>query len=484
MASSEDDDNNNMPVDSETANPIDAEGEEDDDDVDEAPVFLNPGDAVEVEVDDDMPMEENEEEEGGGGVQEETMAPQPIVEDTSRVKLATHTGPVFAVATHYSPKANALLILSGGGDDRAFLHHVGATTESKLLEHAHSDSVSSVAFNLEYLGDGGNDNDETLLKSPRLAAVGGYDGAIVLYDPDTGSKLQQLEGPTDVEWLCFHPKGGTVLLAGSASDNTIWMFHIPMKKCLQVFVGHESAVTCGSFSPDGKWALTGSSDGSLRVWAPRTGASKHIFRFGEAGLTCMSVNGGQDGQLVMVGAEDGQAHICHVGTLKVISSVRHFQVPTNLQADDDDDIELPMSVEAVGFAPLAVNPNWCATGGVDGTLKIWDLANNCQCRQICKIPSEEEGGDGSSNGGITRLQWHPTSPLVFTSSTNGSVYLWDARNGQLLHTMTGSADVANDLAVSFTDQGKRAIVVTGCDDNMVRVHDVDIVALSSQSTGM
>ena len=39
-----------------------------------------------------------------------------------------------------------------------------------------------------------------------------------MYDATTGKLVQVLEGPSDVEWATFHPKGGTVLLAGSIAD--------------------------------------------------------------------------------------------------------------------------------------------------------------------------------------------------------------------------------------------------------------------------
>ncbi len=122
----------------------------------------------------------------------------------SKAKLESHTGPVYAVAAHYDSTAQ-LLILSGGGDDKSFLHQIvpGNAPSTRLLPHAHSDTVSCVALNHAYVSD-------DLVKTPKLAAVGGYDGAIVLYDPDTGTKLKELEGPSDVEWLCFHPKGGSV----------------------------------------------------------------------------------------------------------------------------------------------------------------------------------------------------------------------------------------------------------------------------------
>ena len=281
-----------------------------------------------------------------------------------------------------------------------------------------------------------NTSLQDLIKTPKLAAVGGYDGAIVLYDPDTGNKLKELEGPSDVEWLCFHPKGGSVLLAGSVSDGTIWMYHIPTSKCLQVFVGHESGVTAGSFTPDGRWALSASSDGTSTSMGSSNWCGKHTFRLGEAGLTSLAVNGGTDGQLVVVGAEDGQAHVCHVGTKKVVASLKHFEPPLN----QDEDMELPMSVEAVGFASAAVNPNWVATGGVDGVLKIWDLSNDGQCRQVCRYAS-----DDTNAGGITKLVWHPTLPLIVTSSSDGIVCVWDARNGSCIKTLTGHTDMINDM---------------------------------------
>lgn len=270
--------------------------------------------------------------------------------------------------------------------------------------------------------------------------------------------------------MSFHPKGGTVLLTGSG-DGTLWMFHIPLNRCLQVFVGHEQAVTAGCFSPDGKWALSASSDGTLRIWAPKTGLNKHVFRLGEAGLTCMANNGGSDGMLVIAGSEDGQAHVCHIGSKKVVASLRHYEAPTNENVDEEDEMEYPMSVEAVGFSPS--QPNWCATGGVDGKLKIWDLARDGQMRQVC-TPSDTESTDS-----ITRISWHPTLPFVFVSTINGTVRVWDARNGTLLHTLTGgsTADQINDMDIQFLSDGSAVIVAAG-DDNVVRVFELDVNALT------
>jgi len=167
----------------------------------EEPAFVDMKDAIEVKVDDDdVPMEEDEDDEQA--VNEQATIP---VQDMSKAKLESHTGPVYSVAAHYDPATQSLSIISGGGDDKSFLHRIvpGVAPSTLSLAHSHSDTVSCAAFNNKYVS-------EDLTKTPKLAAVGGYDGVIVLYDPDTGNKLKELEGPSDVEWLCFHPRGGSV----------------------------------------------------------------------------------------------------------------------------------------------------------------------------------------------------------------------------------------------------------------------------------
>jgi angio-associated migratory cell protein len=505
---------------------------------DDTPEFIDMRDAIEVQVDDEnMPMEDDDDDDNDG---EDVNMVEPTTavatssttaveqqQDMSRFQMTTHTDAVYAIVAGFFQNHGQLAIISGGGDDKAYFHAIPAVSlseattittpvttttapTSQLLPYQHSDTVSSVAFNLRYVST----NKDGTRTTPPLAAVGSYDGTIVVYDivetnqnnattatttMTTTSEINTctitqrltLEGPSDVEWLSFHPKGGTVLLAGSG-DGTVWMFHIPLQKCLQVFVGHELAVTAGDFSPDGKWALTASADATLRIWAPKTGLNKHVFRFQTpAGLTCMATHGGSDGMLVVVGGEDGLAHVCHIGTKKEIATLSHFDPPpsgtiarTNHDDDDDiggdeeDEMEYPMSVEAVGFAPS--QPNWCATGGVDGKLKIWDLSRDGQCRQVC-VPPEMDSVAAVPDG-ITRLQWHPLLPLVFTASNSGSVRLWDARNGSLLYTLTGGVEQINDMEVQFVPSSGLAIIVTASDDKTVRVFELDVNTLLPSST--
>ena len=523
-------------------------------DYDDEPAFIDPAtvEEVQVDLDGDEPMSDDDDDDdnedgrgaasasrGGGataaaaatdGTNRPKAAAAP---DMSVATLRCHAGPVYSVATYFDAKSGALRIVSGGGDDRAYLHSVATSSVAPAageaaaagpagprvttipLKHAHTDSVSSVAINSRYVDDSAKGK-----ASQHLLAVGSYDGTIILYDAISGDEVQTFDGPTDVEFVTFHPKGGTVILAGSISDGTVWMYHAPSRKCLQVFVGHEGGggdggggggqggVSAGTFTPDGKFALSAGMDGTLRIWAPRTGLCRHTFRLAadsgagdaRAGLTCLEVNGGPDGQLAVVGSEDGLAYVVHLAGKKIAAALRHYdEIPGGTAArraaagastaaaggdgmdvdDEDADGEEELrSVEAVAFASGAVNPNWVATGGVDGSLKVWDVTHGGQgqCRQICRPPPD----DGGAVAGVTRILWHSTLPLILASYTDGAVRMWDARDGSLITTLTGghAGVMINGMSAEFVGadapDGGTAVVVTAVDDGAVRVFEVNV----------
>jgi len=167
-----------------------------------------------------------------------------------------------------------------------------------------------------------------------------------------------------------------------------------------------------------------------------------------------------------------------------LASLRHYEFPANhvMNNDDDDEEdgeEFPSSVEAVGFASIAVNPNWCATGGADGALKVWDLTTDRgHCRQVCRpTPSSTN----STTEGITRLQWHPHAALIVASYSNGAIRVWDARTGQCVQEWTGgNTDVINDMDIQLVgDLGSTtAVIVSASDDGNVRIFDWNVAGFT------
>ena len=79
------------------------------------------------------------------------------------------------------------------------------------------------------------------------------------------------------------------------------------------------------------------------------------------------------------------------------SSISHGMNNDNDEDMDDGEVE-SRSIEAVGFCPSNIPgvANWCATGGVDGILKIWNMnVSGAQLRQrcVCTTSTAEEGGE-------------------------------------------------------------------------------------------
>jgi ribosome assembly protein SQT1 len=130
----------------------------------------------------------------------------------------------------------------GGGDDVGYIWRYDplaessetASIQSYLMLSGHTDTVTNVGFNF----DG------------TLAFTGSYDGTIRIYNVGSGEMIQVLEGPEDVEWASWHPKGNAIV-AGS-KDGTVWLWLAHEGRCLQVFAGHEGGVTCGGITSDGK----------------------------------------------------------------------------------------------------------------------------------------------------------------------------------------------------------------------------------------
>ncbi|MDH4220621.1 MAG: protein kinase, partial [Candidatus Aminicenantes bacterium] len=50
------------------------------------------------------------------------------------------------------------------------------------------------------------------------------------------------------------------------ADKTLRLWELATGRCVRTFEGHWQSVQSASFSPDGRWALSGSSDNTLRLW--------------------------------------------------------------------------------------------------------------------------------------------------------------------------------------------------------------------------
>ncbi|KAI8846477.1 WD40-repeat-containing domain protein [Chytridium lagenaria] len=277
-----------------------------------------------------------------------------------------------------------------------------------------SDSIVAVAFNFDGM----------------FVACGSLDGGVRVANLEIGEVVLSLDGPMEVTWLRWHPRGNA-LLCGS-SDGIVWMWQIPSGKCLNVFSGHSNSVGLGAFSYDGKSIITGGDDGNLIVWDPKAATVKTRLsisnsRFHTTGITAMGLS--HTSNIVMTGAEDGSLILSNLDTSKVISA-------------------LPSATASIECIEFSKRSHIAASASVDGTVLLWDLGS---MQERCVFTEKEA---------VTKLKILDGSAAVVTSSMDGDMRIWDMRTHECVMTLGGGYSGILDFVAKSDEMG----IVAGGDD--------------------
>lgn len=92
----------------------------------------------------------------------------------------------------------------------------------------------------------------------------GYHGDIKVWDFKTCKLKSRLDVGKSVTKIAFHRPNG--LLATVAGDMVLILFDTVSMKMVRRFEGHTDRITDLCFSEDGKWLISSSMDGTLRIW--------------------------------------------------------------------------------------------------------------------------------------------------------------------------------------------------------------------------
>jgi WD40 repeat protein len=108
-------------------------------------------------------------------------------------------------------------------------------------------------------------------RSLRFAVAESDDGAVCLWDVATGKELQRLDvrhadgSPAGLCAAAFSPDGRT-LAAAAYGENGIDLWEVATGQVRRRLPGHQDQVLCLDFSPDGRFLVSGSDDGTALVW--------------------------------------------------------------------------------------------------------------------------------------------------------------------------------------------------------------------------
>jgi WD40 repeat protein len=128
---------------------------------------------------------------------------------------------------------------------------------------------------------------------------------------------------------------------------------VVIDKPVRLLEGHTAGVQCVAFTPDGRRALSGGHDRTVRVWDPATGQEERRFEGHTNVVECLTLSA--DGRRVLSGSWDGLAVCWEVDTGRELSfCAAHVKTVTTL-----------------AFAP---GGRFLTTSWLDPVVRLWQMA--------------------------------------------------------------------------------------------------------------
>jgi WD40 repeat protein len=131
----------------------------------------------------------------------------------------------------------------------------------------------------------------TALADGQRALLGSWDGTLRLWDLEMGTELRRFDGYGWINTVTILANSRHALSGSWHRRRRLWLWDLETGAELRRLVGHEMPVTSVAVSADGRRALSGSHDKTLRLWDLETGIELHCFRGHEDMVTSVTVLG-------------------------------------------------------------------------------------------------------------------------------------------------------------------------------------------------
>jgi WD40 repeat protein/serine/threonine protein kinase/tetratricopeptide (TPR) repeat protein len=333
--------------------------------------------------------------------------------------FAGHNSPILTVA--FSSDGGRLAAWHADGKIRIWDSITGQI--SVIFSHPKDVSSGSWSPDDKSLACGHSDGSVTV---SNLGADGtGADVKIVTLNA-TDAQI------TSVAWS----PDSTRLVSASTHDQAARIWDVASQKVVLGPLRHSHEITTVAWSPDGEQLATGSIDDSVKVWNTTTGNEVVTLRGNQTQIT--SVVWGPAGQLAS-GAADGST--------KIWNTLR--------------DQESNVLSGHVGLATtVAWSPNGerLASGGNDGTVRIWDAAG----KVIQTFQAHDSGK--SRHELICSLVWNVDGAKLASAGIDGKVKVWDVESGREIFALPGDHGPVGSVAWS-----SNGFLAAGSDDGTIRI---------------
>ena len=344
----------------------------------------------------------------------------PVVTEPRLITQLGHSGAINAVAISSDGK----FVLTGGSDGTARLWQNLTAMEFVGRElrqfTAPAGKVNAVAFT--------PDN--------RFAIVGDNGGIIRFWDTTTGEQSAVLDTGIPVLALAISPDG-KFLAAGGAST-TIQVWDVSARKEVFKLKGHTAIIKSLTYSADGRFIVSASSDASAILWNAADG--KSIQTFNDSLINSVSLS--PDNRYLLT-TSGSAANVWDTRIAVIVGSLSN---------------KIPFDLTTAAFAP---DGKLAAAAGKHGGLVTFNPKTGAIINRFepDSKTSNQDGRDYPDD--ITALAFSSDGKNLVSAGTDKIARSWVVANGKMLQKFVGLSDYA--LAIAFSPNNERYFVTAGYD---------------------
>lgn len=283
--------------------------------------------------------------------------------------------------------------------------------------------------------------------------TGGWGGEANLWDAETGKSLLSISTPGKYIFaLAFSPDGSQIAIGGNAKPDFAAIYDATTGKLVRGLRGHRDAVLSAAFSRDGKRLLTGSYDGSARLWDLESGQSRafvgHDWWVWNAAFS-------PDERRIVTASQDGSAMVWSVETGRAGAPFLGHNGP----------------VYAASFTP---DGRRVATAGYDKRILLWDPAAvksfDFEAMAAGRPQSASVAVDvlAGHSAAVRSIRFSKDGKLLLSGGNDNTVRLWDVASHKLIKTLRGHAGQVS--ACTFSKDGQKAL--SAGYDHLVKLWDI------------